>query len=112
MTPEGKVKKQVKEILTKYNVYFTMPATHGYGGSGTPDFLCCAKGRFLGIECKAGDNVPTKLQIKNLESIMKSGGYALVINETNVRQLTHLLETFYGEKDQQVRKDPCSDSCG
>lgn len=100
MTPEGRVKKQVKDILTKHNVYFTMPATGGYGVSGVPDFLCCYKGRFIGIECKAKGNVPTALQNMNLQAIMTAGGYVFVINETNVSLITHLLEHL-DEEDQQ-----------
>ena len=38
--------------------YYAMPATGGYGLSGTPDFLVCYQGAFAAIECKAGKNKP------------------------------------------------------
>ena len=55
-TPEGKVKDAVKKILKSLNIYYFMPATGGYGRSGVPDIVCCVKGLFVAIECKAGLN--------------------------------------------------------
>ena len=39
MTPEGKVKKKIKEVLDEYGVYYFMPVQHGYGPRGV-DFHC------------------------------------------------------------------------
>lgn len=85
-TPEGKVKDKIKKVLKERGIYFVMPATGGYGSSGAPDILVCHEGKFYGIECKAGDNKPTALQQDNLNRIEDSGGYAFVINESNVDQ--------------------------
>jgi Holliday junction resolvase len=85
-TPEGKVKDKIKKVLKERGIYFVMPATGGYGSSGAPDILVCHEGKFYGIECKAGDNQPTALQKDNLNRIENSGGYAFVINESNVDQ--------------------------
>lgn len=90
MTPEGKVKQKVKKYLTEMGAYYAMPATGGYGLSGTPDFLVCYRGRFAAIECKAGKNVPTALQLAALDRITGAGGMALVIDETNVDDLKEL----------------------
>ena len=68
-----------------------MPATGGYGVSGVPDFLCCVRGRFVGIEAKAGKGTTTALQDKNIGDIRESGGIAVVINETNLHELEYLL---------------------
>ena len=54
MTPEAKVKKKVVEQLKALNAYYFFPATGGYGKSGVPDIVGCYKGKFFGIECKAG----------------------------------------------------------
>lgn len=91
VTPEGKVKAKVKKVLKGLGAYYVMPATGGYGSSGAPDFLVCYNGRFVGIECKAGDNQPTALQTENLHNIRNAGGWALVINEKNVGELEDLL---------------------
>jgi Holliday junction resolvase len=90
-TPEGKVKDEVKRILKALNIYYFMPATGGYGRSGVPDFVCCVKGRFVAIECKAGLNQPTVLQLREIDSIKNAGGMAVVINEGSVRGLADLL---------------------
>lgn len=39
VTPEGKIKDLVKEVLNKYNVYYFMPVQSGYGAAGL-DFHC------------------------------------------------------------------------
>lgn len=91
VTPEGKVKAKVKKVLKALGAYYVMPATGGYGSSGAPDFLVCYNGRFVGIECKAGDNQPTALQNENLLNIRNAGGWGLVINEKNVGELEELL---------------------
>ena len=91
MTPEAKVKKKVTEILKRYDAYYFFPATGGYGKSGIPDIICCYKGRFIAIECKAGKNEPTALQWKNLQAIQDAKGIALVINEHNVDDVEYAL---------------------
>ncbi len=90
MTPEGKVKAKVKKYLTEMGAYYAMPATGGYGLSGTPDFLICYRGMFAAIECKAKGNKPTALQEAALQRIRDAGGMALVIDETNVDDLKEL----------------------
>jgi hypothetical protein len=92
-TPEGRVKEKVKVILNAVGAYYTMPQTGGYGNSGTPDFIVCLKGEFIGIECKAGDNAPTTLQLWNLSQIRRAGGRAMVVNENNVAELRKELES-------------------
>ncbi len=95
-TPEGVVKTRVKQMLERFNVYWTMPTTAGYGSSGVPDFLCCAFGKFLAIECKAKHNKPTELQARELELIREAGGIALVINEDNMDTLAVTLAALKG----------------
>ena len=84
MTPEAKVKKKVVSILKEVGAYYFYPVTRGYGRSGVPDIIVCHKGKFVGIECKAGKNKPTALQQKNLHDIIEAGGIALVINEESM----------------------------
>ena len=91
MTPEAKVKKVVVKQLRNLGAYYFYPVTSGYGRSGVPDIVGCYKGKFFGIECKAGKNVPTDLQRINLEDIDKQGGIALVVNEKNMHSVQVLL---------------------
>ena len=92
MTPEGKVKKQVKKILDDLGAYHFSPMTAGYGKSGVPDIIACYKGMFIGIECKAGKNEPTLLQKHNMKLINAQGGLAIVVNEGNIEALLSQLK--------------------
>ena len=103
-TPEGKVKVAVVKLLHRYNAYYFFPATHGYGRSGVPDIVCCVKGKFVAIECKAGKNKPTELQEREIAAIKEAGGIALVINETNLHELKEVLEQFTGVSDSAENK--------
>lgn len=89
-TPEGKVKAAIKKLLDEHNIYYFMPATGGYGRSGVPDFIGCARGRFFSIEAKAGKAKPTALQLREMERIKASGGLAFVINEETIDDLYYL----------------------
>ena len=68
-----------------------MPATGGYGKSGVPDIVGCYEGRFFGIECKAGKGKVTALQQKNLNEIDANKGIAVVVNDSNMRNVSDLI---------------------
>ena len=91
LTPEAKVKKVVVRQLKLLGAYYFYPVTGGYGMSGVPDIVGCYKGKFFGIECKAGSNKPTALQLKNLKDIELAGGLALVVNERNMNDIREIL---------------------
>jgi hypothetical protein len=93
VTPEGLVKKKVKKILDAHGVYYFPPATGGFGRSGVPDLVGCYRGRFIAIECKAGSNTPTALQLRELDCINAAGGIALWVNEETL----HRVEAILGE---------------
>ena len=92
-TPESKVKKQVVEVLKEVGAYYFYPVTGGYGRSGVPDVVACLRGRFIGIECKAGKGKTTALQDKNLHDIEDAGGVAWVVNEVNLPTFVAWLRT-------------------
>jgi Holliday junction resolvase len=91
LTPEGKVKKKVVAYLKEIGAYYFFPATGGYGKSGVPDIVGCHKGKFFGIECKAGTNKPTELQKMQLKLIADAGGIAMVINDNTLHSMRYLL---------------------
>ena len=80
MTPEAKVKKQIRAILERVGAYYSMPIGSGFGNAGTPDFLVCHRGLFIGIEAKAGRGKTTALQEHNLNRIMQAGGELSLIH--------------------------------
>lgn len=86
------VKAQVVKMLKDIEAYYFYPVANGYMSSGVPDIVACVNGKFVGIECKAGDNKPTALQTKNLLDITNAGGTASVINENSLDDLKQLLK--------------------
>ena len=92
MKPEAKVKKRVKKILDDIGAYHFSPMSGGFGRSGVPDIIACYKGRFIGIECKAGKNEPTLLQKHNIKEIQRNQGLAIVVNEDNIEALLTLVK--------------------
>ena len=97
-TPEAKVKARITKVLREEGVYYFLPATHGFGRSGVPDIVCCVGGAFLGIECKAGKNKPTLLQVRELEAIRTAGGVAIVVNEENWDMVRPLLRELSSKR--------------
>ena len=94
MTPEAKVKAKVKKILADMGAYYAMPLGTGFGNSGTPDFLVCFQGAFVGIECKANGNKPTALQLHHMMQIRKAGGRSFLVDETNIDKLREEMEKW------------------
>ena len=91
-TPEKKVKLACTALLNKHGAYYFFPVTGGFGRSGVPDIVCCYRGQFLGIECKAGKNKTTALQEAEMAKIRAAGGSTLVINEDNINELQEWLD--------------------
>ena len=91
-TPEKKVKDKVVAALKAWGIYYFFPATHGFGRSGVPDIICCHRGKFLAIECKAGKNKPTALQEREMQRIRDAQGKTLVVNEENIEDLPKWLD--------------------
>ena len=107
LTPEKKVKNKCVTLIKAFNVYYFFPSMNGFGRSGVPDIICCANGVFLGVECKAGDNKPTGLQLLEMIKIRDAGGKTLVVNEENISELEELLKELTNENrgHEQGRAD-------
>ena len=86
LTPEGRVKQGVKDVLKSRGIWHFMPQNFGMGKSGVPDFICCLpqfNGKMLGIETKAPGkrNNTTALQDLTINAIRKARGWAIVIDD-------------------------------
>ncbi len=94
MTPEGKVKKQVKAILDKHKpyVWYFMPVSRGMGRSGIPDIIACIQGQFVGIEVKAATGRLKGVQKLELTAIESAGGIAMVVDPSNIEQFKLFVE--------------------
>lgn len=58
--------------------------------AGWPDRIGCYKGKFIGIELKMAGEEPTSLQLKRINQINKSGGYATVCE--NITEVKNFLK--------------------
>ena len=107
LTPEKKVKNKCVTLIKAYGVYYFFPSMNGFGRSGVPDIICCANGVFLGVECKAGKNEPTELQLLEMKKIRDAGGKTLVVNEENISELEEILKELTNENrgNEQGRAD-------
>lgn len=92
MTPEGKVKKAVKDYLKGIDAWYYMPVSNGMGRVGCPDIIACVGGAFIAIETKApgkrGSVTPN--QQREIDGITSANGLALVIDD--VDQLKEALD--------------------
>ena len=85
-TPEGKVKKMVREALKEIGAWQYWPVSNGMGAHGIPDCLFIYKGYGFGIEVKAPGRRTqerrgcTALQKMQMEGIRKAGGEAWVVD--------------------------------
>jgi hypothetical protein len=94
MTPEGKVKKKVKEYLVSIGAWYYMPVSNGMGRVGCPDILVCYKGLFMAFETKAPGKIKnvTPNQQREIDDIRRVNGLALVVD--NVDQVKEAIEAY------------------
>ena len=95
MTPEGRVKNNVKLWLKERGIWYFLPVSNGMGRVGIPDFICCVPvtitaamvgqtvGLFAGIETKAPGKIDstTVNQDRELKGIRAANGVAIVSDE-------------------------------
>jgi len=99
-TPEKKVKERARKVLNKLGAYYFFPSSAYGGRNGVPDIVGCYKGKFFGIECKAGKNKPTKLQLLELNKLKDAGGLAIVF--TDAMELSDLEELLKGRSQKDM----------
>ena len=80
MTPEGKVKAKVKELLKHHGAYWHMPVQNGMGAPSL-DVVGCHRGAYFAVETKAGNKKPTPRQEITMQQIRSAGGLAFLVNE-------------------------------
>jgi len=92
MTPEGKVKKKIKEYLASIGAWYYMPVSNGMGRAGCPDILVCYKGHFMAFEVKAPGKIKntTANQDREIASINQAEGIAIVVDD--VKQVMEVID--------------------
>lgn len=89
MTPEGKVKKCIKDTLKNFGAYYHMPVQNGMG-KPTLDFIGCCNGRFFAVEAKAAGKKLTERQKITRDEMHAAGAAVFVIDGPD--SLTELLD--------------------
>lgn len=79
-TPEGAVKAKIKKLLEEYGAYYHFPVQNGMGAPSL-DVVGCHRGRFFGIEAKAGNKRPTPRQEGTMRAMRAAGGAVFLVNE-------------------------------
>jgi len=96
LVTEANIKDRIKRILKKHKLFYFMPQSGIYGTAGIPDFVCCIKGKFLGIEAKSprrGEGGLSTLQKACQKSILKAqGDYLVIYDDITLNKLKHYLE--------------------
>lgn len=78
---ERELQCQIAQLLNLRNIpYFAQRMDkRSTGKRGTPDFICCYRGRFIALECKTGNAQCTQEQLDTLSKIQAHGGAAVVV---------------------------------
>jgi len=88
MAKEKQFEDKIKKFLKSYpeNIWFYKHWAGAYSQSGIPDIIACINGHFVGIEVKAEDGHPSPLQIRNIDLIQRSKGYAYILYPKDFEQ--------------------------
>lgn len=80
MTPEGRVKQKVKDIIKAYkpHVYAHWPVLNGMGAP-TLDCIGCVNGEYFAVETKAEGKKLTPRQEATVMELHKAGGRVFII---------------------------------
>ena len=89
---ERDVKQQVRILLAKYGWFQWMPPSNAFGRVGIADINAVSDGRFLAVETKVRNNVPSAMQRIFLANVRGAGGWAFTINEKRVAEFERWLK--------------------
>ena len=81
MTPEGKIKRRITQILKEYQpeLFYNMPVPGGYG-EAILDYVGCLRGHFFAIEAKKPGATPTPRQTQMISRLRAAGGKVFIID--------------------------------
>jgi hypothetical protein len=94
VTPEGKVKRKVREWIdvNMPGNWRVSPRGGPFGKAGCPDELVCWHGIFIAIEVKSDEGVLSALQTMALKKIIDAGGVAAVVKGYDLKRLALIKE--------------------
>ena len=93
MTPEGRIKTDIRRFLTDSGAFWSN--VQGGPGSkpGDPDIVACYKGRYIGLEAKSEKGVQSQIQKVRESEIIKAGGiYEVVRSVDDVKRVLESID--------------------
>jgi Holliday junction resolvase len=86
---ESSIQEDILKYLKEVGAYAVKIHVGSYQSQGTPDIICCYKGRFIGFELKNPGESATELQKYRIEQIQRAYGRAYVAD--SVEQVKEVL---------------------
>lgn len=80
---ETKLQKSIQKYLKDIGAYEFKVHGSAYMRAGIPDIICCYKGRFIGIECKIGNNKMSSIQEQHKKEILNAQGIHILAYSLN-----------------------------
>lgn len=74
MTPEGQLKKDIKDYLKEVGAFWSMVTGGAYSKEGDPDIVVCYKGCYIAIEAKTYTGKMSPIQTVRRTQIIDAGG--------------------------------------
>lgn len=99
-TPEGMIKRQIKDYLDSIDAFWSMVAGGAYSKPGDPDMIACVDGMYVGIEAKTPTGRQSNIQKMRQREIERAGGvYILARSVEDVKgTIEKMRECEYGNK--------------
>lgn len=102
-TKESKLEEQVEKFMNDRGIWQLARYQAQSNQNGLPDRLYLYKGFLLGLELKADDGKPTKLQLKKLKAINDNGGIGLIVKDVEiVEYLIDMLDFYTNIKQDYI----------
>ena len=78
MTPEGEIKRKIREWLSVHSIYYANVAGGAFSKPGDPDIIADVDGRFLAIEAKTKTGRQRPEQVLCEKKVTESGGLYII----------------------------------
>ena len=95
MTPEGQIKKEIREWLAIHGIYYANVAGGAFSKPGDPDIIADVDGHFLAIEAKTKTGRQSEQQKVCQMRVTESGGVYIIARsvEDVMAAVSHLRKT-------------------
>lgn len=103
MAAEKNFENKAKKFLKEKGCWTLKTWSNGVQRSGVPDLLVCCNGYFLGVELKAPNGKPSELQIYNINKIIQTGGFGLILYPSQFEEFKNLVEYLFQNDSLSAR---------